>query len=868
AVVPFRSAKSPVWEKVALEDPKFGARMPRGEDPLTQEQIDLIARWIDEGAKEFPIQLDRGDVNADETVNISDAIALLAYLFLAGTEPSCIPAADADANGSLQLTDAIRILTFLFQGAEELTPLTREEHISCNDSPRPPVPEPIGTVFGTEGIVLEFTVRATDPNGDPPRFEIDSGPDGLTIDENSGLATWTPRFGEAGDHRIRVRVIDGAEPALSAVTSGLIRVAEGNRAPRIGLTGPVYGREGVLLSVSLDVTDDEGDSLSYSVDPMPEGLSISEDGVVEWTPAVGQAGEYGLFFEVFDDGVPTQSDHELISFVILAEGSPENNAPRVDGRPVYRTYPNRPIRIPIEAQDPDGNTLTYSATQLPEGSSLDEVTGIFTWTPTEVQLGPFYALFTVTDNGTPPLEVEGRLVFKVLPFDNCTQGACDPEFGCDLTVEPIDSDCCLEDPYARVAEPVVDCPEGRVLFVGRNRRGFGRLQNCDEIEVIPLGQGGTNVQFHLEARCVDTENLLRVRATLNTRDYEVFDAETSARFTMRNDGYAQRLSLSFSSAPGVSPVFLHEQEGLLTVSVEDDQGTIETSLRIRLTLNELPDLPEPDVIDVPAGEAGCVGCHRPTGKDGERHGIEDAHPWFPLTCVDCHGGDAQANTRERAHVAAIVGPSDLKRLTYDELNGTFPPYLQFVNPGDLRVADRGCGSGNPANPGTGCHQSLVDNVKKSVMNTYVGHYKLPRYLAGSQDREATLAAVDIIDELFEPDIAPIGAVGQLAALRGPAPGADRATIETGMDVYLPKACPTCHLSDFGPNDHRGKFRSSGCTACHMQYSDDGLSESEDPTISPDFPSHPVKHALTSAIGVEQCSHCHFQGGRIGLAYRG
>ena len=54
----------------------------------------------------------------------------------------------------------------------------------------------------------------------------------------------------------------------------------------------------------------------------------------------------------------------------------------------------------------------------------------------------------------------------------------------------------------------------------------------------------------------------------------------------------------------------------------------------------------------------------------------------------------------------------------------------------------------------------------------------------------------------------------------------------------------------------------------MVYDDEGLSRSADPMISKNFPPHPVKHELTSAIPTQQCAHCHFEGGRIGLAYQG
>ncbi|MBN1443084.1 MAG: VCBS repeat-containing protein [Planctomycetes bacterium] len=59
----------------------------------------------------------RGDVDGNSRVEITDAISLLAYLFLGGATPGCPDAADADDNGSLEITDPIRILGYLFLGS-------------------------------------------------------------------------------------------------------------------------------------------------------------------------------------------------------------------------------------------------------------------------------------------------------------------------------------------------------------------------------------------------------------------------------------------------------------------------------------------------------------------------------------------------------------------------------------------------------------------------------------------------------------------------------------------------------------------------------------------------------------------------------
>ena len=40
-------------------------------------------------------------------------------------------------------------------------------------------------------------------------------------------------------------------------------------------------------------------------------------------------------------------------------------------------------------------------------------------------------------------------------------------------------------------------------------------------------------------------------------------------------------------------------------------------------------------------DKGCVSCHA---------GIEVIHPWDPLSCTDCHGGNGQAREQEKAHV--------------------------------------------------------------------------------------------------------------------------------------------------------------------------------------------------------------------------
>jgi len=271
----------------------------------------------------------------------------------------------------------------------------------------------------------------------------------------------------------------------------------------------------------------------------------------------------------------------------------------------------------------------------------------------------------------------------------------------------------------------------------------------------------------------------------------------------------------------------------------------------------------------PAPREGCEnsGCH---GVAGDDNGIEEIHPGQRLLCTSCHGGDPNAETAEAAHVApapefVAERRGYLRNLSVAELDRVEPDYMRFVNPGDYRVAGQSCGSTNPEAAGSACHQDLVESAPRSVMSTFVGHFNGPRFLAGMQGQPAELGSRTIEDPGFTG--AP-GTVPMLVQAAPPAADAPLDQVSTLMDHYLVKNCTHCHAESFGRNDARGNFRSSGCSSCHMVYDNDGISHSSDPSAVDDRPPHPMRHELTTSPPSQQCEHCHYQGARIGLLYRG
>lgn len=271
----------------------------------------------------------------------------------------------------------------------------------------------------------------------------------------------------------------------------------------------------------------------------------------------------------------------------------------------------------------------------------------------------------------------------------------------------------------------------------------------------------------------------------------------------------------------------------------------------------------------------CLSCHA---------GVEPIHPdpVDALDCTACHGGDDTAVTKEEAHVAPpadywtirgdglpIAPEGYIKDFSPDQLDALPAAYVRFVNPGDLRAASESCGTAQ-------CHPSEVDTVKRSIMSTNAGHYMPTLYLAGYGDRDAVYGSYAVSDPQCDPD-ADDGSVCELIPLAPPpqsdldaavAAGNDTALERIAYDHYLAKSCDTCHAAGYGDNNAPHKYRSTGCSSCHMLYGKNGFYEGDDPTIPSVTSSYPMRHEITAAIPTEQCATCHFQGGRIGLLYRG
>ncbi|HAM72380.1 MAG TPA: hypothetical protein DCM86_12120, partial [Verrucomicrobiales bacterium] len=180
-----------------------------------------------------------------------------------------------------------------------------------------------------------------------------------------------------------------------------------NGSPVLQPIGDRTVAEGTPLQFTAVASDpDAGQTLTFSLDPgAPAGALINpSSGLFSWTPGEADGpGVFTLTVRVTDNGTPARSAFETLHVTVTEVNTPPQLSPLLD----QSVNEGSTLSFTATAFDADlpANTLTYSLDPgAPAGASIDPVTGLFTFTPTEAQGPGVYSLTVrVRDNGTPPL---------------------------------------------------------------------------------------------------------------------------------------------------------------------------------------------------------------------------------------------------------------------------------------------------------------------------------------------------------------------------------------------------------------------------------------------------------------------------------
>ena len=183
----------------------------------------------------------------------------------------------------------------------------------------------------------------------------------MTISD-SGLITWTALEGILTSGLFTVTVSDGD---LAAEQSFEITVAAVNDVPVITSQAILDATEDIEYSYQVEVEDPDNDSFVFELEDAPEGMSISDSGLITWTALEGILTS-GLFTMTVFDGeyIVTQSFEITVT--------PVNDAPLIISVAPASVFLGDEYLYTILVEDPDDNEFTITIENEPEGMILSE----------------------------------------------------------------------------------------------------------------------------------------------------------------------------------------------------------------------------------------------------------------------------------------------------------------------------------------------------------------------------------------------------------------------------------------------------------------------------------------------------------------
>jgi hypothetical protein len=228
------------------------------------------------------------------------------------------------------------------------------------------------------GQLLRAVVEASDPDGDPLRFEYRWRVNGRELAQGGEKVTLSgTRKGDAV--RVAVTASDGREK--SAPFEASVRIA--NRAPHLASlrVEPVNQvGAGEEITASAEASDPDGDPLSFYYTWTVNGAQAGGNGPVFSTRGLGR-GDKVRVRVVASDG---QDSSRAIRSPEIAVG---NGVPII----VSEAGPPDPdgvFRYRVRAEDPDGDPgLRFSLITAPEGMTVTPERGEVRWLPRPDQTG-------------------------------------------------------------------------------------------------------------------------------------------------------------------------------------------------------------------------------------------------------------------------------------------------------------------------------------------------------------------------------------------------------------------------------------------------------------------------------------------------
>jgi len=238
-----------------------------------------------------------------------------------------------------------------------------------------------------------YEIQATDPDEDILAYYLSEAPEGVTLDRQTGRLTWTPTQPQLGNQTVKIRVLDGRGGETTQTLNLTVTPDLNNQDPQISSLPLTQIQEGGVYRYQIVANDGNGDLLTVDLPLKPDGMTLNEaTREIIWQPTREQAGTHDLVIRIRDGygGLTLQSFQITVNSL--------NNAPIITSNPDLEAIANLPYQYQIEAQDADGDSLSYRLENAPNGMTIDTDTGLLNWTANDTQIGQIPVTIIVKDS--------------------------------------------------------------------------------------------------------------------------------------------------------------------------------------------------------------------------------------------------------------------------------------------------------------------------------------------------------------------------------------------------------------------------------------------------------------------------------------
>jgi len=367
---------------VEYDEPPFLARpFPAGlsidEDTANNELVDLLSIFADD--YDHGLFYEILDLTNGSVVNVT--IADNAWL--------SVDAASWEASHDWSGEVSFRIRVTDSRGLSNTTGPVVVRIMPVND---PPVITSSPPLNATVGVPYSYRMVATDAEHEPLTFLLEKGLAGMQLNSTSGYLVWSPRGEHLGlaDLEVAVKAFDGE--VYSAVQRFTLSLRP-DLPPVITSTPPLSVFLGETLVYRVNASDPDNGSLTYKLQVSPAGMAIGPDGTVTWSPSSAQVGPNDVQISVSDG-----YNSVIQNFRIEVLPRPvENRRPSILSLPLLNATVNRTYTYQVQALDEDNDPLRFSLEPAPQGMTIDNETGLVSWTPREWQVGNSTVVVRVSD---------------------------------------------------------------------------------------------------------------------------------------------------------------------------------------------------------------------------------------------------------------------------------------------------------------------------------------------------------------------------------------------------------------------------------------------------------------------------------------